>query len=134
MTPGPAAGAAARERSRRVILRSWGVLCLCAGLGLGTWVWQRGQAPPQASGYVVVDGLAYPAPVEDTKAYNRQMEVMGGKGLVAVEAFSRWLGGLSRSRVFAGLLAAGGLGLGLAFLRAAARPAVRDDEDSGQSP
>lgn len=132
MTPGPAAEAA-RERSRRLTLRFWGVFCLCAGLGLGAWVWQRGQAPPQASGYVVVDGVAYPVPVEDTKAYNRQMEVMGGKGLVAVEAFSRWLGGLSRSRVFAGLLAAAGLGIGLAFFRAAARPVVFD-EDSGPLP
>jgi hypothetical protein len=130
MSPGPDAADEAGERARPRTLRLLGVLCLCAGLGLGAWVWHRAQAEPQASGYVVVDGVAYPQAVEDTKAYNRQMEVMGGKGLLAVEAFGRWLDGLSRSRGFAGLLAAVGLGAGWALFRAAGRPAAGDTDDS----
>lgn len=135
MSPGPDAAdeTGERARPRPRTLRLLGVLCLCAGLGLGAWVWRRAQAAPPASGYVVVDGVAYPQAVEDTKAYNRQMEVMGGKGLVAVEALGRWLEGLSRSRGFAGLLAAMGLGAGWAFLRAASRPAAHDTDDPEES-
>lgn len=133
MNPGPDAADEAGERARPRTLRLLGVLCLCAGLGLGAWVWRRAQAEAQVSGYVVVDGVAYPQAVEDTKAYNRQMEVMGGKGLVAVEALGRWLGGLSRSRGFAGLLAVAGLGAGLVFFRAAVRSAARDANDPDES-
>ena len=118
-----------RERGRRRVLRALAVACLLCGLGAAAVVWQRAGAAPDASGYQVIDGVAYPLPVEDTKAYARRMAVFGGKALLAADAFLDFLAGLSRSRTAAVLLALAGAGGGLWLWRAADRPASRDDED-----
>lgn len=121
-----------RERGRRRVLRSLAVACLLCGLGAAAVVWQRAGDAPEASGYQVIDGVAYPLPVEDTKAYARRMAVFGGKALLAADAFLDFLGGLSRSRTVAALLALAGAGGGLCLWRAADRPAIRDEDDAGQ--
>lgn len=123
LTPG-ASGPSRSARGRR-----WcGVCLLIAGLGLSAWIWQRAGAGAEMSGYVVIDGVAYPQRLEDTKAYNRQMEVFGGKGLVLAEKLGQWLTGLGRSRGFAGGVAVFALGLGGWLLLS--RPARPDDDDS----
>jgi|GEM_PF-5830545 len=105
------------------IRRLCGLLVLIAGLGLSAWIWQRGGAGAETSGYVVIDGVAYPQRLEDTKAYNRQMEAFGGKGLVLAEKLEEWFSGLGRSRGFAGGLAVFSLGLGgWLFLARPGRP------------
>ena len=127
--PGGPSGPGDRERGRRRVLRVFAVACLLCGLGAAAVVWQRAGAAPEASGYQVIDGVAYPLPVEDTKAYARRMAVFGGKALLAADAFLDFLGGLSRSRTVAALLALTGAGAGFALWRAAARPALRDEND-----
>lgn len=118
-----------RERGRRRVLRALAIACLLCGLGAAAVVWQRAGAAPEASGYQVIDGVAYPLPVEDTKAYARRMAVFGGKALLAADAFLDFLGGLSRSRTVAALLALAGAGAGLCLWRAADRPAIPDEDD-----
>ncbi len=129
----PGDAASPRERGRRRVLRALGAACLLLGLGLAALVWQRAGQQPDASGYQVIDGVAYPVPVEDTKAYARRMEVFGGKGLMAADAFLDFLAGLTRSRGFAGLLALAGAGACLGFFRAAARPAPEETDDADEN-
>ncbi|EFL52941.1 hypothetical protein DesfrDRAFT_0571 [Solidesulfovibrio fructosivorans JJ]] len=101
---------------------------LIAGLGLSAWIWQRAGAQAQLSGYVVIDGVAYPQRLEDTKAYNRRMEAFGGKGLVLAEKLEAWFSGLGRSRGFAGGVALVTLGLGGGLFLA--RPARAGDDEA----
>jgi hypothetical protein len=127
--PGGPGEQGGRERVRRRVLRALAIACLLCGLGAAAVVWQRAGAAPEASGYQVIDGVAYPLPVEDTKAYARRMAVFGGKALLAADAFLDFLGGLSRSRTVAALLALAGAGGGLCLWRAADRPAIPDEDD-----
>ncbi|MFU2209068.1 hypothetical protein [Solidesulfovibrio sp. C21] len=108
--------------------RLCGVCLLFVGLGLSAWIWQRAGAGAETSGYVVIDGVAYPQRLEDTKAYNRRMEAFGGKGLVLAEKLEEWFSGLGRSRGVAGGVAVFVLGLGGWLLLS--RPARPDDDDS----
>lgn len=82
----------------RSVRRLAGLLVLVAGLGFGAVVWQRAGTARESLRYEVIDGVPYAVRQEDTKAYARQMELFGGKGLVLARQFMDWLDDLGRSR------------------------------------
>jgi len=48
------------------------------------------EAPADAIGYIVVDGLKYPIAAGESKRYQRDLEMYGGKASVLFDEFTRW--------------------------------------------
>jgi hypothetical protein len=76
----------------------------------------------EASEYEVINGVAYPRRLEDTKQYSRQMELYGGKGLVLVDALQRWFAGLWHGKPLAVIIAVFSGGLALTLFHLANHP------------
>jgi hypothetical protein len=127
---------------RRNALRGLGWLVLLSGLALAAGLYVRAPEPSgDASGYEVIDGVAYPRRLEDTKQYARQMEAYGGKGLILADAVLRFLDSLLRGRRLAVVVAAGSVLAALVFFQAASPRAPEeggeddpDDAGGGEGP
>lgn len=50
--------------------------------------------PEEAVGYIVVDGMKYPIAANESRRYQRNLEMFGGKASVLFDEFTRWFGGL----------------------------------------
>lgn len=50
--------------------------------------------PEVAVGYIVVDGMKYPIAASESRRYQRNLEMFGGKASVLFDEFTRWFGGL----------------------------------------
>lgn len=117
---------------RRNVLRGLGWLVLLAGLGLAAVLYVRAPEPAgEALGYEVIDGVAYPRNLEDTKAYARQMEAYGGKGLVLADAVLRFLDSLRRGRRLAVVVAVGSGLAALVLFHAARHPSFLSMREDG---
>ena len=55
-------------------------------------------APVTGSNYIMVDGIAYPVPVQLSKLYIRDLERFGGKSAVLFDEFNRWFDALWRGK------------------------------------
>ncbi len=71
------------------------VFGLCAALLLNVLA---EDAPLDAAGYVIVNGVIYPAAGADSKIYRNQLERYGGKANVLLDDFNRWFAGLWQGR------------------------------------
>jgi hypothetical protein len=81
-------------------------LILLVGLGTATWVYQRAEnAPYGALGYVNEGGTLYPVMPEDSKSYQRGLELYGGTANLVADEFRRWVGGLFQGKSLAFILA-----------------------------
>src|SRR3954468_16803335 len=68
---------------------------LSIGLAAGLLIYATAEeAPPEAIGYIVVDGLKYPLAANQSKRYIRDLERFGGKASVVFDEFGRWFGSL----------------------------------------
>jgi hypothetical protein len=56
------------------------------------------ETPPDAIGYIVVDGMKYPIAPNQSKRYIRDLERFGGKASVLFDEFDRWFEGLWRGK------------------------------------
>lgn len=56
------------------------------------------EVPPDAIGYIVVDGMKYPIAPNQSKRYVRDLERFGGKASVLFDEFDRWFAGLWRGK------------------------------------
>ena len=56
------------------------------------------ETPPDAIGYIVVDGLKYPIEPGQSKRYVRDLEKFGGKASVLFDELGRWFARLWRGR------------------------------------
>jgi hypothetical protein len=70
-------------------------LAALAVLGLGMCVavvvyTTADDAPEEAIGYIVVDGMKYPVAAGESKRYRRDLEMFGGKASVLFDEFGRW--------------------------------------------
>ena len=52
------------------------------------------EAPEAAIGYIVVDGMKYPIAAGESRRYQRDLEMFGGKASVLFDEFTRWFGAL----------------------------------------
>jgi hypothetical protein len=63
-------------------------------------------APQDAIGYIVVDGMKYPIATGDSKVYRRNLEMYGGKASVLFDEFTRWFARLWQGKTLGLTLAA----------------------------
>ena len=95
-------------------------LILLVGLGSATWIYQRAEnAPYGALGYVNEGGTLYPVMPEDSKSYQRGLELYGGTANVLVDEFRRWVGGLFQGKSLAFILAGASILISFGFFYAA---------------
>jgi hypothetical protein len=62
-------------------------LGMCAALLVYSYA---DEAPADAIGYIVVDGMKYPIAPGDSRIYQRNLELYGGKASVLFDEFTRW--------------------------------------------
>jgi hypothetical protein len=58
-------------------------------------------APADAFGYLIVDGVAYPTAGTRSKTYIRDLERFGGKSAVLFDEINRWFAGLWQGKALA---------------------------------
>lgn len=93
---------------------------LVVGLASAAWIYQRaGNAPYGALGYVNEGGTLYPVMPEDSKSYQRGLELYGGTANVLVDEFRRWLGGLFQGKSLAFILGGTAILISFGFFYAA---------------
>ena len=80
-------------------LNAAAIVVLVLGLASATLIYSLAvETPPEAIGYIVVDGMKYPIAPNQSKRYLRDLERFGGKASVLFDEFDRWFGGLWRGK------------------------------------
>lgn len=103
------------------------VLLLVAGLTSGMLIHAfADETPPDAIGYIVVDGMKYPIAPNQSKRYVRDLERFGGKASVVFDEFDRWFAGLWRGKTLGITLGLSALVSAVLFGFAASLPPDRD--------
>jgi hypothetical protein len=102
------------ELVRQRLLRT-GVWILVVGLLAAAVAYFKAGPDEDSSalGYQVVNGQTYPIGPGDSKSYERQMEVIGGRSSVLASEFSDWFANLWHGRRLAYTLAALSVGSSL---------------------
>ncbi len=84
-----------------------GAIILVVGLATAIWIYANAvDIPYGALGYEDEGGTLYPVMPEDSKQYQRSMELYGGKANVLADEFRRWFGGLWHGKSLAVIIAA----------------------------
>jgi len=79
----------------RVYFQIVSIAILIAGLGSALVIYERaGKGSPEVLGYEEGDDTTYPVNPEDSKVYERSMELYGGKANVLADQLRRWFVGL----------------------------------------
>ena len=79
----------------RVYLQIVSIVILIGGLASALWIYESaGKGSPEVLGYEEGDDDAYPVNPEDSKTYERNMELYGGKANVLADELRRWFVGL----------------------------------------
>ena len=79
----------------RVYLQIVSIVILIGGLVSALWIFERAEkGSPEVLGYEQGDDGTYPVNPEDSKTYERSMELYGGKANVLADELRRWLVGL----------------------------------------
>lgn len=83
-----------------------GAIILLVGLGSAFLIYQRAENVSYgALGYESAGGSLYPIMPEDSKQYQRNMELFGGKANVLADKFRRWFVGLWYGKSLAFIIA-----------------------------
>jgi len=91
----------------RVYLQIISIVILIGGLASALGIYERaGQGSPEVLGYEEENGEVYPVNPEDSKAYERNMELYGGKANVLAYELRRWFVGLMHGTSLAIIVAA----------------------------
>jgi hypothetical protein len=69
-------------------------LILLIGFGSSLWIYLTAEEPEIVFGYEIVGGKAYLITPENSKTYDHDLELVGGKAVVRAAEFSRWFIGL----------------------------------------
>ncbi len=78
------------------------VIILLAGLGSAALIYHGAENDQgDVLGYETWNGSVYPVLRDDSKAYQRDLELYGGKANVIVDEFRRWFEGLWRGESLA---------------------------------
>jgi hypothetical protein len=97
-------------------------IILVVGLVSATLIYQRaGNAPYGALGYENEGGVLYPVMPEDSKQYQREMELYGGKANLLAESLRLWVGGLFQGKSLAFIIAGATIIISFGFFYAAGR-------------
>jgi hypothetical protein len=105
---------------RRTRLNLIGVLIIVIGLGSAAWIYHHAPLLPYgALGYETIDGKIYPIMPQDSKMYQHNLEVYGGKFNVIMDGFRRWFIGLWQGKSLAVIIACATILIALGFFYAA---------------
>jgi len=78
-------------------------LILVVGWGGAGWIYlTAGNASSDGGvGYEIIDGQSYPVDPHDSKRYQQQLQLYGGKMAVLADSLTRWLAGLWHGKTLA---------------------------------
>jgi hypothetical protein len=97
-------------------------IILVVGLISAGVIYQRaGKAPYGALGYEIEGGTLYPVMPEDSKQYQREMELYGGKANVLAESLRLWVGSLFQGKSLAFIIAGASIIISFGFFYAAGK-------------
>ena len=106
-------------------------IILVVGLISALVIYQRaGNAPYGALGYENEGGVFYPVMPEDSKQYQREMELYGGKANVLAESLRLWVDGLFQGKSLALIIAGASIIISFGFFYAAGK--YSPDSKSGR--
>ena len=123
-----------KSANRRTILTVFGVTTFIIGLTVSAVIYLGADdSEPDVLGYEIIGGTAYPIQPEDSKTYQRDLEMAGGKMYVLIDEFQRWFSGLWHGKTLAVIIAvaAGLTSAGLLYFARNWPPEDRGD-GSGQ--
>lgn len=111
---------------KRTPIQTWlylaGALILIVGLITAALVYRSASEDMgDIDGYEIIDGVAYPVMLPDSKRYRHDLELFGGKAAVMADDFSRWFSGLWKGKRLALTLTVLSIGISLLCFRAARR-------------
>ena len=136
-------GLDSHNRKRKVankqdILTIFGIMILLIGFGISVFIYLMADNDENNFlGYEVIGGSAYPIRPEDSKAYQRDLQIVGGKAYVLEDQFQRWFTGLWHGKSLAFMVAGITLLISAGFFYAAnnlpslSRDYVRDEKNPG---
>ena len=97
-------------------------IILVVGLISAVVIYQRaGNAPYGALGYEEEGGVLYPVMPGDSKQYQREMELFGGKANLLAESLMLWVGGLFQGKSLAFIVAGASIIISFGCFYAAGR-------------
>ncbi|HUN54742.1 MAG TPA: hypothetical protein VMU29_06255 [Smithella sp.] len=92
--------------NRQDLLTLFGIMTLLAGFGISVFIYLTADGYENSLlGYEVIGGSAYPIRPEDSKTYQRDLQMVGGKSFVLVDQFQRWFMGLWHGKSLAFVVA-----------------------------
>jgi hypothetical protein len=95
---------------------------MVVGLGIAILIYQSaGDDSGSVLGYEIIDGSAYPIRPEDSRVYQRDLQLYGGKAAVIVDDFNRWFVGLWHGKSLAFTVAGISIFISVVFFFAANR-------------
>ncbi|MGO8717206.1 MAG: hypothetical protein ACLQSX_15215 [Smithella sp.] len=136
-------GLDSHNRKRKVankqdILTIFGIMILLIGFGISVFIYLMADNDENNFlGYEVIGGSAYPIRPEDSKAYQRDLQIVGGKAFVLEDKFQRWFTGLWHGKSLAFMVAGITLLISAGFFYAAnnlpslSRDYARDEKNRG---
>ncbi len=104
-------GLDSHNRKRKVankqdILTIFGIMILLIGFGISVFIYLMADNDENNFlGYEVIGGSAYPIRPEDSKVYQRDLQIVGGKAFVLEDKFQRWFTGLWHGKSLAFMVA-----------------------------
>jgi hypothetical protein len=126
----PAPASRAKEESmhlrnidKALCLNILGAFILLAGFAAAGWIYAGagGAGAGRPLGYEEGGGRTYPVNPEDSRQYQRQLELYGGKGNILADKLNRWLAGLWQGKSLAVMVAGAALAVALGLFVAAGR-------------
>jgi len=92
--------------TKQDILTLLGIMILIVGLGISVFIYIRAENhESDILGYEFIDGHAYPVKPEDSKMYQRDLQMVGGKMYLLIDELQRWFSGLWHGKSLAFTLA-----------------------------
>lgn len=92
--------------NRQDILTILGIVTLLIGLVISILIYLTADNyEKNFLGYEVIGGSAYPIRPEDSKIYQRDLQIVGGKAYVLIDEFQRWFTGLWHGKSLAYIIA-----------------------------
>ena len=92
--------------NKQDILTIFGIMILLVGFGISVFIYLTADNyENNFLGYEVIGGSAYPIRPEDSKVYQRDLQMVGGKAFVLVDQFQSWFTGLWHGKSLAFVVA-----------------------------
>jgi hypothetical protein len=117
--------------NKQDILTIFGIMTLLIGLGGSVLIYSVADDDKDGVlGYEVVGGSVYPIRPEDSRMYQRDLQLVGGKAYVLIDQFQRWFRGLWHGKALAHMVAGITILISAGFFYAANNPPSQSKYDA----